>query len=637
MNDTKNPVSNNLSLIKQQELLRMEYEYEKAQYLEMSGKTSIEKNIQTGRCWYPVRIGRSFYNSVNQYVIEVFRNPSEVEESELEPGRSVCFFENRGNERKFIGNIIGTISLVDENRMLVVVPAESAKTILMNAENPGVQLYFDETSYKAMFAALNRSANAKNNRLAELRDIICGNVKPEFRTDFPVRFPWLNKSQERAVQKVLGVRDISIVHGPPGTGKTTTLVEAIYETLRREEQVIVSAQSNAAVDWIAEKLIERGISVLRVGNPLKVSDALLNATYERRYEAHPDYHELWSLRKNLREILSSKDRHEPSKQNRIYKIKNRITEIEIKIDADIFAETKVVACTLVGSANRVLERKYFNTLFVDEAAQALDAACWIPISKVNRVVFAGDHFQLPPTVKCMEAKNEGLDITMMEKLARKYPDIVTLLNVQYRMNSDIMRFSSDWFYEGDLKADPSVAERTLTSLDYPIEWYDTRNMEFREEQNSDTMSRINKEEAELLISLFENLVQTLTVEKIRDENIDIGIISPYKKQIGYIRHLVKRNKLLRSIKKNISINTVDGFQGQEKDIIMISMVRGNDQGKIGFLNDLRRMNVAITRARMKLIILGDAETLNHHAFYRKLYEYIRENGKITELEKEKDS
>ena len=226
---------------------------------------------------------------------------------------------------------------------------------------------------------------------------------------------------------------------------------------------------------------------------------------------------------------------------------------------------------------------------------------------------------------------------MNETLEREYPDMVTLRYVKYMMNGDSMRFSSDWFYEGNLKADPSVAERTLTSLDYPIEWYDTRNMEFREEQNSDTMSRINKEEAELLISLFENLVQTLTVEKIRDENIDIGIISPYKKQIGYIRHLVKRNKLLRSIKKNISINTVDGFQGQEKDIIMISMVRGNDQGKIGFLNDLRRMNVAITRARMKLIILGDAETLNHHAFYRKLYEYIRENGKITELEKEKDS
>ena len=275
---------------------------------------------------------------------------------------------------------------------------------------------------------------------------------------------------------------------------------------------------------------EAGVSVMTVS---RVVNNRLNEVSEENInhirpiiDKYGYVHELWSLRKNLREILSSQDSHERSKQNRIYKIKNRITEIEIKIDADIFAETKVVACTLVGSANRVLERKYFNTLFVDEAAQALDAACWIPISKVNRVVFAGDHFQLPPTVKCMEAKNEGLDITMMEKLARKYPDIVTLLNVQYRMNSDIMRFSSDWFYEGDLKADPSVAERTLTSLDYPIEWYDTRNMEFREEQNSDTMSRINKEEAELLISLFENLVQTLTVANIRDDTTDIGIISP---------------------------------------------------------------------------------------------------------------
>ncbi len=635
MNNNNNAGFNALSLLRQQELLKIEYEFEKESFIEQTKKTSIESNIRKGRCWYPVRIGRSFYNSVNQYVIEIFRNPSEIEDSELEPGRSVCFFDNGTSERKYIGNITGTISLIDENRMLVVVPSESAKTTLMNVDSLGVQLYFDETSYKTMFGALTRAINAKNNRLSELRDIICGNLKPRFRTEFPVRFPWLNKSQEKAVQKVLSALDISIVHGPPGTGKTTTLVEAVYETLRREEQVMVCAQSNAAVDWIAEKLIERGISVLRIGNPLKVNDALLNATYERRYEAHSDYHELWSLRKNLREILSSKDRNEPSKQNRIYKIRNRITELEIKIDGDIFSETKVVACTLVGSANRVLERKHFNSLFIDEAAQALDAACWIPISKINRVVFAGDHFQLPPTVKCLEAKNEGLDVTMMEKLAVKYPDIVTLLNIQYRMNSDIMQFSSQWFYKGDLKADPSVSARTLSALDYPIEWYDTRNLEFKEEQNSDTLSRINKDEAELLINLFENLVETLTPEKIREENIDIGIISPYKNQISYIRHLVKRSKLLRSIKRNISINTVDGFQGQEKDIIMISMVRGNDNGKIGFLNDLRRMNVAITRARMKLIILGDAETLNHHPFYRKLYEYIKENGKVTELEKVK--
>ena len=625
-----------ISLQRQFELLRVEYENEKQSYISASKNIIPGKNLTTEKCWYPISINRGFYNSINQYVIEIFREESEIESSDFEPGRSVCFFEIKHNEKCFLDNIIGTISIIDENRMLIAVQSESAKTTLKNIDSVGVQLYFDETSYKAMFDALTKVMFAKNNRLADLRDIICGTKIPEFREIYPIRFPWLNNSQQNAVLKVLGTKDVSVVHGPPGTGKTTTLVEAIYETLRREEQVLVCAQSNAAVDWIAEKLIERGVNVLRIGNPLRVSDALLSSTYERRYEAHPEYSELWGLRKSLRELYAqnNKNRGNESFKNQISKIKNRITEIEISIDAQIFNEAKVVASTLVGSSGRVMERKHFNTLFIDEAGQALEAACWIPIPMVKRVILAGDHCQLPPTIKSAEAMSGGLDITMMQKVAETKPSAVSFLNVQYRMNKDIMQFSSDWFYDGVLNAAPEVAERLIHPLDYPIVWYNTNNLDFKESMNDITLSKINKDEANLLIKTLEEYVLNIGIDKIKDERIDFGIISPYKNQVYYLRHLLKSNKLIRQIRKFITVNSIDSFQGQEKDVIMISMVRGNNEGKIGFLKDLRRMNVAITRAKMKLIIIGNSDTLSVNRFYRKLYEYIDKNGKVINLNPE---
>ena len=553
MNNKNN--SQYISLQRQHELLQLEYDFEKENYISVSKNINIKKAVRSGKCWFPVNIGRSFYNSVNQFVIEIFREPSENESSEFEPGRSVCFFEHKDNERNFLLNITGTISLVDENRMLIVLPSEKAKTDLQNIGRIGVQLFFDETSYKAMFDALRKVMFAKNNRLADLREILCGTRMPEFREVYPVRFPWLNKSQESAVLKVLSTKDVSVVHGPPGTGKTTTLVEAVYETLRREEQVMVCAQSNAAVDWIAEKLIERGVNVLRIGNPLRVSDALLSSTYERRYEAHPDYPELWGLRKSLRELYSQKSANKSGEafKNRIAKIKSRITELEINIDASIFNEAKVVASTLVGASGRLLERKQFNTLFIDEAGQALEAACWIPVTKAKRVILAGDHCQLPPTIKCFEAMKGGLDITMMQRIAETKPSAVTFLNLQYRMNRDIMQFSSDWFYKSVLKADENVASRTIHPLDYPLVWYNTGELDFSEETSSDSLSRMNKEEAKLLISSLEDYVDQIGKDRIREENIDFGIISPYKNQVFYLRHLLKRSHKLRPIRKYITI------------------------------------------------------------------------------------
>ena len=484
----------------------------------------------------------------------------------------------------------------------------------------GLQLYFDETSYRTMFEALDKVMKAKGNRLAYLRDLFYSHHPSERFSFADIRFPWLNKTQEHAVNEVLRAKDVMVVHGPPGTGKTTTLVEAIHETLQRESQVLVCAQSNMAVDWISERLVDRGISVLRIGNPSRVNDKMLSFTYERRFEAHPDYPQLWSIRKALRELKANRKHRSDNYHQKVERLMSRATELEIRINQDLFGEARVIASTLVGSANRLLHGMKFSTLFIDEAAQALEAACWIPIRKVSRVVFAGDHCQLPPTVKNYAAMRAGLAKTLMERIVENRPGDVCLLQVQYRMNEKIMQFSSDWFYDGKVESHPSVRFRGILDYDEPMLWIDTNGDDCREEFVGESFGRINKTEADLTLLHLEDYFRKIGKQRILDESIDVGIISPYRAQVQYLRQRVKQCQFFKPYRHLISINTVDGFQGQERDIIFISLVRANDDGQIGFLSDLRRMNVAITRARMKLIILGDSETLCKHKFYKLLYE-----------------
>ena len=619
----------------QLDLLQKEFDYEKEMYREQTERTGIHRRIQQGLCWYPVLPGRSYYNSLNQLVIEIERREDKEIEHNFEYGRPVCFFTTGASGKPEYLNFSAVISYVQDDRMVVVLPSPSALFDIQGKSEIGVQLYFDETSYKTMFSALSAVIGAKGNRLAYLRDVLLGKTPAGRRTLFPIRFPWLNGSQEEAVNHVLAAKDVSIVHGPPGTGKTTTLVEAIYETLHRENQVMVCAQSNTAVDWIAEKLVDRGINVLRIGNPTRVNDKMLSFTYERRFESHPDYAELWGIRKAIREIQSNLKKKSHSEKetarNRLSRLRFRVTELEVKIDAELFAEARVVACTLVGSANRVLMNRNFTSLFIDEAAQALEAACWIAIGKADRVILAGDHHQLPPTIKCIEAARGGLDCTLMQKVTDSKPEVVSLLKTQYRMHDDIMRFPSHWFYNDELLSAPEVKHRGILEYDTPVVWLDTADCHFTEDQLADSMSRINKDEANLLVSTLQTYIGKIGKERVLDESIDFGLISPYKSQVHYIRGLIKRNAFVKPFRRLITVHTVDGFQGQERDVIMISLVRANEKGQIGFLGDLRRMNVAITRARMKLIILGDAPTMTRHAFYKALFQYIRQNGQVITL------
>ncbi len=645
-----------LYLQRLRQLLQLEYDTEKEDFRIQSEKMGIKRKIHRGICWYPVEAGRSYYNSLNQFVVEIVKKDSDESDEDIEHlfeyGRPVQFFsftskpindDSKGKNDIHYFPFSSTVSYVDGERMVVTLPSSQELIDLENAPLLGVQLYFDETSYKTMFRALDDAINAKDNRLAELKDIFAGQLKPRKYTFTPMQFPWLNKTQEQAVNEVLWAKDVEVVHGPPGTGKTTTLVEAIYETLHRETQVLVCAQSNMAVDWISEKLVDHGVPVLRIGNPSRVNDKMLSFTYERKFESHPDYPELWSIRKTIRQIKENRKRGDNVHQ-KIARLRERATEIEMAINAQLFDEARVVACTLVGSANKLLVRHKFSTLFIDEAAQALEPACWIAIRRASRVVLAGDHQQLPPTIKCYEALKQGLGKTLMERIVENQPEAVTLLKIQYRMNDAIMKFSSDWFYHGEVESHESVRHRSILDWDHPIQWVDGNeiqkevnaaleqqgatedklDIDFAEQFIGENHGRINKAEAELVLTTLRNYIDKIGRERFLSERLDVGIISPYKVQTQYLRQQIRKREEFRPFRQVISVNTVDGFQGQERDLIFISLVRSNDNGQIGFLSDLRRMNVAMTRARMKLIIFGDKHTLCHHPFYRQLIKYVEE-------------
>lgn len=621
-------------LRRQKLLLQLEYYTEKEAFRKQTETMGLRRKVKRGDAWFPIRVGKSYYNSLNQLVVEVFRGEEEDVDHNFEFGRPVVFLsatdaKDLGGKLRYF-SFTATVSYVDGNRMVVAVPDSAPLLELQSSSQPlGVQLSFDETSYRAMFQAIDRVIAAKNDRLAYLRELFHGDRQPQRYAFEPIRFPWLNPTQEQAVNEVLRAKDVAIVHGPPGTGKTTTLVEAINETLMRESQVMVCAQSNMAVDWISEKLVDRGINVLRIGNPTRVNDKMLGFTYERRFESHPDYPQLWAIRKAIRELRQHRKRGSDSFHQKMERLKSRATELELRINAQLFGEARVIACTLVGSANKLLDGQRFNTLFIDEAAQALEAACWIPLRRVSRVILAGDHCQLPPTVKSLAALKAGLGVTLMERVTVTQPSVVTLLKVQYRMNEAIMRFSSDWFYGGQVKSAPQVRHRGILDYDNPFLWIDTAPLEeeddspvYHEQFVGESFGRVNKAEANLTISTLRDYLEKVGKQRFLDEQVDVGVISPYRAQVQYLRSLIKATPELKPFRCAITVNTVDGFQGQERDIVLISLVRSNAAGDIGFLKDLRRMNVAITRARMKVIILGDVKTLTRHPFYKRLWDYV---------------
>ncbi|MCC9167030.1 AAA domain-containing protein [Pontibacter harenae] len=619
-----------------QELLKIEQEEDRQQYKLKSMKSTITERKEMGFCWYPVVIVKEEFGFGNKVVIELERTKDRDQLHLFQTGKAASLFSNSGERQSISGVIVG----LRRNKVLLATNKEDLPDWIEDGRL-GIDLTFDEMSYREMEIAMKKVIEAYKTRLAELRDILLGDVAPQFTDEQMEDISSLNESQNEAVRKIVQAKDVAIIHGPPGTGKTTTLVQAILQTLLTQKRLLVTAPSNTAVDLLTEKLANEGVNVTRIGNPSRVSDVLLEHTLDAQVMAHRSYKNLKEYRKTAEEYkrmanqFKRKFGHEERAQRQFFKSESRrlldeADRIEEYISEDVLSNAQVITCTLVGAANRAIRHFEYDTVFIDEAAQALEPACWIPISRAKRVVLAGDHCQLPPTVKSFEAEKGGLGKTLFEKCIERQQNVGVMLKTQYRMHHHIMQFSNEQFYHGELKADASVHDSDLSHYSkafapgLAVEFVDTAGCGYNEVDREESQSSANPEEANLLLNHLVHLLKDYTPTEEEQEPLRIGVIAPYRAQINYLEDRVEHTPLLHELKlkRELSVGTVDSFQGQERDIIYISMTRSNDLGEIGFLADIRRMNVAMTRAKKKLVIVGDSATLSQHPFYADFITYV---------------
>ncbi len=637
------------------ELIKLERQADLEQYRQKVLLRSLSQRTKEGVTWYPVRLKRDYIGTGERIIVELDRTNHLDQPHSFQSGKLVSLFSNASGKPEK-EHVNGVVNYVSDNTLVMTVNGDDLPSWIDDGML-GVDVMFDDMTYKEMEHAMKAVMKAEGNRLAELREVLLGDtgcwvpgtgrVHPESSNSPSVAFgvqashqhpasSILNESQNSALQKILHSPDVAFIHGPPGTGKTTTLVQGILHTVKIEMQVLVCTPSNAAIDLLVEKLSEKGLNVLRIGHPARVTEQTLSKTLDARIAAHSNFSELRVLRKKLEHLrgMASKYKrnfgHHEKEQRRLLKEEVRLLKsdadlLEFYIVNDLLNTTQVICCTLVGSSHSVLRGKKFKIVFIDEAAQALEPACWIPILKSERVVFAGDHCQLPPTIKSTDAARAGLSMTLFEKGILKHPDRSSMLRVQYRMHQHIMKFSSYYFYKDELIAHESVKNELLRPNQSPIEFIDTAGCGYTEAQDPETLSRFNEEEAQLLIRLTEKLVEDIGPEEWLEQNLTMGIITPYRAQVDHLHKLAEASSVLEPLHKLITINTVDAFQGQERDVIAISFVRSNDKSEVGFLSDIRRTNVAMTRARRKLIMIGDSATLGSHPFYVKLLEFLQKD------------
>lgn len=626
-----------LKLLK--ELLLIEREEDFFQYKEQFLKANIETRRKNGVTWYPIQILNQELGYGDLLQIEVERTTHLDEPHQFGTGKNVTLFSNK--EKDEVYEVVGTIKRSGKNKMLIILHSEELPDWAYDGKL-GINIQFDDNSYTEMQKALDIAINARNCKTAELREILQGEVKPSFdKLDESILIPNLNLSQNRAIRHALSTHDVAVIHGPPGTGKTTTLVQAIRLTLQTEKQVLVCAPTNTAVDLLTEKLLEQGVHVLRVGHPARISEELINTSVDGQVQNHQYYKDIKNLRRNAEEYFRMAGKYkrvfgrEEAANRAMYyaEAKNCIKEarlLEEHVVNSLFEQAQVICCTPVTSTNRALQKKTFSTLFFDEASQALEPMVWIPLLKCDRIIFSGDHFQLPPVVKSIKAKNEGLDVTMLDRCI-KLDGVSSLLTRQYRMHNAIMSFSNDYFYNNELEADITVKEALLDAtseselLCTPVELIDTAGCSFDEVQNPETLSLCNPGEGDLLFKHL-NLLLEQYAHSYPEQKISVGIISPYKEQIEFLTEKLKENDFSDKPVHHVSVKTIDGFQGEERDVIYISLVRSNSNSEIGFLSDIRRMNVALTRARKKLVVIMDTSTIGNHPFYKSFIEYCEKNN-----------
>jgi superfamily I DNA and/or RNA helicase len=619
------------------QLLKIEREEDYRLYKEQFLRVNLDQRKKNGVTWYPIKINSEELGSGDLMHLEIERTTQIDKPHQFSSGKNVSLFSNKQDE---VLEITGTIKSVSKNSLKLIIHSDELPDWCYDGKL-GINIQFDDNSYNEMQLALDVVINANNNRIAELREMIEGTLPISFqKTNNDIIIPQLNLSQNKAVRHVLSVNDIGVIHGPPGTGKTTSLVQAIRLTLQTENQILVCAPTNSAVDLITEKLIELGIDVLRMGHPARISDELQKSSVDGKISSSPYYKDIKNLRRNAEEYFRMAGKYkrvfgkEDAQQRTAFytEAKNCIKEARLLEDFivdELFKTTQVICCTPVTSTHRGLAKKRFDTLFFDEASQALEPMVWIPLLKCKRLILCGDHFQLPPVVKSIEAKKGGLDQTLLDRCI-KFKDAVSLLTRQYRMNTAIMGFSNNFFYNNELIADESVSAQVLLNdensmLSRSIEFIDTAGCNFDEIQNPETLSYFNPKEGDIL---FKHL-QQLLIEYGQQEllpPISIGIISPYKEQREWLKDNIGEVEFDKTKLESLSVKTIDGFQGEERDVIYISLVRSNEKQEIGFLNDLRRMNVAITRAKKKLVVIGDSSTIGASKFYNSFLEYCEKHG-----------
>ena len=620
---------------KQLELLKTEREEDQRSYKEMTASTSVADRRANGLTWYPVAIRGSEMSRGDYLTVEVERTTHQDLPHQLRFGAAATLFSNHDPKQDHLD---GTITYQGGNRLKITLRTDELPEWASDGKL-GIDLLFDDNSYDEMQNAL-KQADALQDKAQEGRliQILTGQKKPVFHPDVtPYVNPSLNASQQSAVNKILSAGDLAIVHGPPGTGKTTTLVQAVKALIKQDQQqILVVAPSNAAVDLLSEKLSDEGLNVLRVGNPARVSERLTALTLDSKISEHSSIKEIKRLKKQANEFRDMAHKYkrnfgkaEREQRKALFdearKIMKEVGNTEQYIIDDLISKAQVITATLVGANHYTVKNLKYHTVVIDEAGQALEPACWIPILKAQKVILAGDHCQLPPTIKSDEAARNGLSTTLLEKCTALHPESVTLLEEQYRMHTTIMGYSSNIFYEDKLKAHASVAGRLLFSGDSPLSFVDTAGCGFDEQ--ADGTSTTNPEEAAFVFKHLTQLVTALGAHYQPKDFPTVAVISPYKQQIQLLKEQLQHSPLLQPYADKISVNTIDSFQGQERDIVYISMTRSNTENKIGFLSDIRRMNVAMTRARKKLVVIGDSGTLSQLAFYAGFISYAeRQNA-----------
>lgn len=633
-------------------LLQLERQADLEQYRQKVLLRPLHARVKEGMTWYPVRLAKEYIGTGERIIVEVERTTQKDQPHAFQSGKMVSVFSNAsGKSEKQHQN--GVINYVRDNLMVITLNGDDLPEWI-DSGSLGVDVMFDELSYREMEYTIKKVIEAEDNRVAEFRELLLGQQVASYRlpvtgssTPATACLPGrqgnrepeisiLNNSQLKAAQKIIDSKDIAFIHGPPGTGKTTTLVQAIKYTVKEEGQVLVCAPSNAAIDLLVEKLSDQGLNVIRIGHPARVTEQSLSKTMDARIAEHPNFNELRLLRKKMEQTKQRANKYKRSfghfekaerklLREEARQLKSDADTLEFYITNDLLQKSEVICSTLVGASHPTLKGRRYKTAFIDEAGQALEPSCWIPFLRAQRVILAGDHMQLPPTVKSNEAAKLGLAETLFEKGILKHPSQASMLQVQYRMHESIMKFSSSYFYKDELIAHESVRTELLRPNQPPVEFIDTAGAGFTEEQDPETLSRFNKEEAALLIRVVEKLVEEIGLEDWITQNITLGIITPYRAQVDYLLHLAESSSFLEPLQKLVTINTVDAFQGQERDVIAISFVRSNAKGEVGFLADIRRTNVAMTRAKKKLIMIGDSATLGTHLFYVKLLEYVQTN------------